>query len=355
MLKKVPYPAIYLTLSIVLIWLAILSLEVGAVDITYEQMFKWVKDAILHHTPDSTDSIYRGVFFQIRVPRTLLCILVGATLSVSGALMQSVFRNPIVEPGLVGTSAGAAFGAAFVFVFGNIAFFNHTGISGDILLPLCAFIGGWCSTMLVYRLSVSFGKVSVSTMLLAGMSINALASAGTGFLSYIARDPQARSITFWNLGTFTGADWKAVMIVAVVSIPVLFIIISYAKQLNLLQLGDTEAKYLGVNTERVKKRLIFLNTLMVATATSMVGVIAFIGLLVPHLLRLVRGSDNRYVITASALLGGIVMVIADMVSRTIIAPAEMPIGIISAFIGAPLFLWMLLQNRGNHNKAGIYD
>ena len=355
MLKKLPFPVIYITLAIVLAELGILSLKVGAVDITYEQIFKWIADAIMHHEPDRSESIYRGVFFQIRLPRTLLCILVGMTLSVSGALMQSIFRNPIVEPGLVGTSAGAALGASFVFVFGNIAFFNHTGLSGDILLPLCAFIGGWCATMIVYRLSVSFGKVSVSTMLLAGMSINALASAGTGFLSYIARDPQARSITFWNLGTFAGADWRAVMVVSIVSIPVLLIIMSYARHLNLLQLGDTEAQYLGVDTERVKKRLIFLNTLMVAAATSMVGVIAFIGLLVPHLLRLLRGSDNRYVITGSALLGGIVMIAADMVSRIIIAPAEMPIGIISAFIGAPLFLWMLLQNRINHNKAGIYD
>lgn len=355
MLKKVPYPAIYLVLSGLLIWLAILSLEVGAVDITYEQICRWIGDAIMHHEPNQSENIYRGVFFQIRLPRTLLCILVGMTLSVSGALMQSIFRNPIVEPGLVGTSAGAAFGAAFVFVFGSISFFNRSGLSGDILLPLFAFVGGWCATMLVYRLSVSFGRVSVSTMLLAGMSINALASAGTGFLSYIARDPQARSITFWNLGTFSGADWRAVIVVAVVSIPILLIIMRYARQLNLLQLGDTEAAYLGVDTERVKRRLIFLNTVMVAAATSMVGVIAFIGLLVPHLLRMLRGSDNRYVITASALLGGIVMIVADMVCRVIIAPAEMPIGIISAFIGAPLFLWMLLQNRISHSKSGIYD
>lgn len=335
--------------------LSILSLKVGAVDITYEQIFKWVGDVFMHHEPDRSESIYRGVFFQIRLPRTLLCILVGITLSVSGSLMQSIFRNPIVEPGLVGTSAGAALGAALVFVFGNIAFFNHSGLSGDILLPVCAFIGGWCATLIVYRLSVSFGKVSVSTMLLAGMSINALASAGTGFLSYIARDPQARSITFWNLGTFAGADWRAVIVVSVVTIPVLLVIISHARHLNLLQLGDTEAQYLGVDAEKVKKRLIFLNTLMVAAATSMVGVIAFIGLLVPHLLRLLKGSDNRYVITGSALLGGIVMITADMVSRVVVAPAEMPIGIISAFIGAPIFLWMLLQNRINHNKAGIYD
>jgi iron complex transport system permease protein len=355
LLKKVPYPLIYITLSVVLIVLAIVSLRVGAVDITYEQIFKWVGDAIMHHEPDQADSIYRGVFFQIRLPRTLLCILVGMTLSVSGALMQSIFRNPIVEPGLVGTSAGAAFGAAFVFVFGNISFFNRTGLSGDILLPLFAFVGGWCATMLVYRLSVSFGKVSVSTMLLAGMSINALASAGTGFLSYIARDPQARSITFWNLGTFSGADWRAVIVVSIFSIPTVLIIMRYARHLNLLQLGDTEAHYLGVNTEQVKRRLIFLNTLMVAAATSMVGVIAFVGLIVPHVLRMLRGSDNRYLIFASALLGGIVMVVADMVCRIIIAPAEMPIGIISAFIGGPLFLWMLLQNRINHNKSGIYD
>jgi len=187
------------------------------------------------------------------------------------------------------------------------------------------------------------------------MSINALASAGTGFLSYIARDPQARSITFWNLGTFSGADWRAVIVVGLFTVPIIFLIIRYARQLNLLQLGDAEAAYLGVNTEQVKRRLIFLNTLMVATATSMVGVIAFVGLLVPHLTRMLRGSDNRYVLTASALLGAIVMIIADMVCRVIIAPAEMPIGLISAFIGAPLFLWMLLQSRISKSKSGIYD
>jgi iron complex transport system permease protein len=343
-------------MAALLLYLTVLSLEVGAVDITYHQICRWMADVVMHRDADTADAIYRGVFFQIRFPRTLLCILVGATLSVSGTVMQSLFRNPIVEPGLVGTSAGAALGAGFVFVFGSIPFFDHSGLSGDILLPVFAFAGAWIATMIVYRISTSFGKVSVATMLLAGMSVNALATAGTGFLSYIARDPQARSITFWNLGTFSGADWRAVMIVGTSTITISLIILRYARQLNLLQLGDTEAAYLGVNTEKLKRRLIFLNTLMVATATAMVGVIVFIGLLVPHILRIIRGSDSRYMVIGSALLGGIVMLSADMVCRVIIAPAEMPIGIISAFVGAPLFIWILVlnQRRQNRNASAVF-
>jgi iron complex transport system permease protein len=338
-----------------MICLAIGSLGVGAVDISYKQIVTWLLDALFGRTPNSDDLISRGVFFQIRLPRTILCMLVGMTLSVSGSVMQSVFRNPIVEPGLVGTSSGAAFGAALVFVFGNISFLNRFGVAGNICLPLFAFIGAWIATLIVYKISSGAGKVSVGTMLLSGMAINSLATAGTGFLSYIARDPQARSITFWNLGTFTGADWKAVIIVTAVCIPTFFAIMRHARYLNLLQLGDIEAQYLGVDSKRVKRRLIFLNTLMVAAATSMVGVIAFIGLLVPHLIRLIKGSDHRYLIPSTALMGAIVMLFTDMVSRTIIAPAEMPIGIIAAFVGAPLFLWLLLKNRINQNKNGIYD
>ena len=355
MLKRISYPYLYLAMALLLAILIILSLCAGAVDIGYHDIFRWAIQLITGQPAEKNESLYRAVFFQIRLPRTVMCILVGASLSVSGSLMQSLFRNPIIEPGLVGTSAGAAFGAALVFVFGNISFFNHAGLSANFLLPLFAFIGAWISTMLVYRLSLRFGKVNVNTMLLAGMSMNALASAGTGFLSYIARDPQARSITFWNLGTFSGADWRSAGIVAVTTFTVIALLLGYAQQLNLLQLGDTEAAYLGVRPGQLKKRLIFLNTLMVATATCMVGVIAFIGLLVPHLLRIIKGSDNRYLIIGSALLGASVMLGADMVCRVVIAPAEMPIGIISAFCGAPLFLWMLMRNARNLNNSGLYD
>ena len=355
MLKHLPYSVIYAGMALLLVLLIVMSLCVGAVDISYHDIARWAAQLLKGEEASKNEAVYRAVFFEIRLPRTVMCVLVGAALSVSGAVMQSLFRNPIVEPGLVGTSAGAAFGAALVFVFGSISIFNHAGVSGEVLLPVFAFVGGWCSTMLVYRLSLRFGKVNVNTMLLAGMSMNALAAAGTGFLSYIARDPQARSITFWNLGTFSGADWRSVFIVFFTTSFVITMVLRYSQQLNLLQLGDTEAAYLGVHTEKIKKRLILLNTIMVASATAMVGVIAFIGLLVPHVLRMLKGSDNRYLIIGSTLLGAIVMLSVDMVCRVVIAPAEMPIGIISAFCGAPLFLWMLMRNARNLNNMGIYD
>jgi len=279
---------------------------------------------------------------------------VGASLSVSGALMQSLFPNPIVEPGLVGTSAGSALGAALLIVLGNNAFFGHLAFLGDFLMPACAFVGGLLATMIVYYFSASLNRVNISVMILAGIAINAIANGATGFLAYIARDPQARSITFWNLGSFAGANWKAVFLVGISSITGFLLSLRYAKSLNALQLGETEAGYLGVNTQRLKIYIILINTLLVSIATSLVGVIAFVGLIIPHLLRLMKGSDNRYLIIGSALLGAMVLTITDMVCRVIIAPAEMPIGIITAFIGAPVFLWLLNRIKNNGQKGGFY-
>lgn len=283
----------------------------------------------------------------------MMCFIVGAALSVSGALMQSLFRNPIVEPGLVGTSAGSALGASVMFVFGKTALFSGFYFLGDLLLPLCAFTGGLLATLVVYKFSSSFGKVNVATMILAGIAVNAMAAGGTGFLSYIARDPQARSITFWNLGTFSTSDWRSVTTVAITTLICYILALRYSKQLNALQLGETEAGYLGFNVERMKFQVVIINTLMVSVATSMVGVIGFVGLVVPHLLRLMKGSDNKYLIIGSGLLGAIVMIIADMLARVIIAPAEMPIGIITAFVGAPVFLFLLYKSRRSRSKGGF--
>lgn len=344
---------IYGILAVALVLLAFLSIRTGAVDIGYTQILHWLTDWNANDT-NPGDNIARGVFFQIRLPRTLLCILVGASLSVSGALMQSLFRNPIVEPGLVGTSAGSALGAAFVFVFGKMIFFNHVGFLSQLTLPLFAFMGGLAATWLVYRISSQLGNLNVTSMLLAGIAVNAMCVAGTGFLSYIARDPQARSITFWSLGTFSTADWVSVQIVSVSTIISIFFSFRYAKQLNLLQLGETEATYLGVDVEKLKWRLILVNTFMVAVATSMVGIIGFVGLIVPHALRMINGADNRYLVVGSALLGAATMVLTDMVCRVIIAPAEIPIGIVTAFVGAPVFLALLFGNDRRQLKSGMY-
>lgn len=279
------------------------------------------------------------IFMQIRLPRALLCLLVGAGLAAGGTLMQALFRNPIVEPGLVGTSSGAAFGAALYFVLGATFKLNL----GEWTLPFAACAGSVLSTALVFALSQSgqTGKSSIVALLLTGIAINALFMSGVGFLSYIARDPQARSITFWGMGTLSGANWHSVIIVGVTTISCLLLALRYAKQLNALIIGEDEAQLLGVNIKQLKLTVLCINVIMVATATAFVGVISFVGLVVPHLLRMTGGSDNRALIRNSALLGGLFLSIADLAARLLVRPAELPIGIVTSVVGVPVFILLL--------------
>lgn len=301
-----------------------------------------------------SNSIYENLFLQLRLPRVLLCAITGAILSVSGVLMQGLFRNPIVEPGLVGTSSGAALGASIVFVLApkfNPAF---KAMMGPALLPLVAFGGALLATYIVYSLAKNAKRISILSLLLIGIAINAVCLSGTGFMSYIARDPQARSITFWNLGTFQGASWDQVLIVGTVALIIFIIALRYAKQLNALLLGEEEALYLGVDPDKLKRIIMLLNTAMVAVATAFVGVISFMGLIVPHLLRLMIGSDNKRLLPASMLLGAALLTLADMCARLLLAPAELPIGIITSLVGAPVFIILLkrfnlLQSKGGYN------
>ena len=308
---------------------------------------------LLHGNKADSD-IESALFLQIRLPRVILCAFVGAALAVSGTVMQAIFRNPIVEPGLAGTSAGAAFGAAFVFVMGRTIAGPFADILGPFLLPFFAFAGGLAATLIVYKISSLYGKTNVNTLLLAGIAVNALANSGTGFFSYVARDPQARSITFWNLGTLSGADWPGVLLVGVCTTAGILLLLRFSKSLNALLLGESEAGYLGVNVERLKMQAILLNTFIVAIATSLVGVIGFIGLVVPHMLRLLRSSDNRFLLIAGALLGALLLNLTDMLARVIVAPSEFPIGIITAIIGAPVFLSILISNNRKQQKGGFY-
>jgi iron complex transport system permease protein len=344
---------IYTALSVVLVAAIFFALGVGAVSIPFSQIGSY----LLHSVGISSAEhplLEEAVFLQIRLPRVLLSALVGATLSVSGALMQALFRNPIVEPGLVGTSAGAAFGAAFVFVLGNNLVWVANSFIGPFMLPVFAFVGGFIATMVVYRLSTITGKVTVATMLLAGIAVNGLFGSSTGFLSYIAHDPQARSITFWMLGSFAGANWNAVELVLLTTGIGTLIAVRNSKGLNALLLGEAEAGHLGMNPKRLQRNILILNTVMVATATSTVGVISFVGLIVPHILRMMRGSDTRYLLIGSALLGAALLVMADALSRIIIAPGELPVGVITSFVGAPVFLWILVRHRSIDPVGGFY-
>lgn len=342
MLRRLGPRELCVVLAGLLVVSVIAGAAIGAFTFTPAEMLRF-----LTHPGGAGDSdaLGRRVFFDLRLPRVLLAGLTGAVLGVSGALMQGLFRNPIVEPGLAGTSAGAALGASLVFVFGGTGWLAVTGVLGAIALPAIAFVGAFAATMLVYRLSTTFGSVNVFTLLLAGIAVNAMCGAGTGFLSYIARDPQARNIVFWNLGTFTTADWRGVAIVAVCFAVCFAFAMRSGKALNALMLGEDEAALLGVQPDRFIFRLLVINTIMVAAATAMVGIIAFVGLVIPHVLRMIKSADYTFLVPASALLGALMMEVIDIVARVLIAPAELPIGIITAIVGAPVFLWILLRQQ----------
>lgn len=330
-------------------WLAVLcllmlavtmaSIRYGAIDFSAHEMGRAVWGELCGHADLSLDE---RIFIELRVPRAILCLLVGASLGVGGTLMQALFRNPIVEPGLVGTSSGAAFGAALFYVFGALLKVNL----GTWTLPLAACAGGVLSTYLVFALAHTKheGRSSILRLLLTGLAVNALFMSGIGFLSYVARDPAARSIIYWNLGTLSGADWNSVIVVGVATIGGLMPAIVFAKPLNALMIGEDEAVALGVNVRRLKWIVLTINVLMVAVATAFTGVISFVGLIVPHILRMLRGPDNRFLIFGSALLGGTLLSLADLVARVSLRPAELPIGIVTAVVGVPVFL-SLLRSR----------
>jgi len=336
-------------LVFLLLIVLLLAIMFGAVAISPGEMWSALQHQFAGHEPDG---IHEAVFLRLRLPRVLLCAITGAILAVSGVLMQGLFRNPIVEPGLAGTSAGAAFGAALVFVLGPSISPAIKTFAGPYLVPLVAFVFALLATWLVYMLAGNAQKTSVISLLLVGIAINAIGLSGTGFMSFIARDPQARSITFWNLGTFSGASWLQVRIVGAVAVLIFALAWVYSKQLNALLMGEEEAAYIGVNTRQLKRALLLLNTAMVAVATAFVGVISFVGLIVPHMLRLLIGSDNRRLLPAAMLGGAILLSLADMGARLLLAPAEIPIGIITSLVGAPVFIFLLKRFNVLHQKGG---
>jgi iron complex transport system permease protein len=316
------------------------SIRFGAIDLSISDIAHALTSLIPEHPEPTLD---QRIFLELRLPRAIMCLFVGASLGVGGTLMQALFRNPIVEPGLVGTSSGAAFGSALFFVLGGVL---H--LSASIwTLPIAACIGGVISTYLVFLLAKSRedGRASIVMLLLTGLAVNALFMSAIGFLSYIARDPQARSITFWSLGTLSGANWKAVTIVSITTTAGTLLAMRFAKQLNALMIGEEEATYLGVNVNRLKWIILSINVVIVAVATAFTGVISFVGLIVPHILRMLGGADNRYLIVGSALMGATLLSLADLVARLSLRPAELPIGIVTSAVGVPVFLSLLRRRR----------
>jgi iron complex transport system permease protein len=327
-------------LAVITLLVLLASIRYGAINFSIAEINHALQSVFSGRSDPTLD---QRIFLELRLPRAILCLLVGASLGVGGTLMQALFRNPIVEPGLVGTSSGAAFGSALFFVVGGVF---HIG-AGLWSLPIAACVGGVVSTYLVFLLARSRedGRASIVMLLLTGLAVNALFMSAIGFLSYIARDPQARSITFWSLGTLSGASWKAVAVVTLSTGAGSVVALFYAKQLNALMIGEEEATYLGVNVNRLKWIILSVNVVIVAVATAFTGVISFVGLVVPHILRMLGGADNRFLIAGSALTGATLLTLADLIARLSVRPAELPIGIVTAAVGVPVFIFLLRRGQ----------
>lgn len=288
----------------------------------------------------------RLIIYDIRMPRVALGMLVGAALAVSGALMQGLFRNPLADPGIIGVSAGAGLGAIVVIVLSGSILGPVVALFGIYALPLAAFLGGLVMTLSLYRIGTRGGETSVATMLLAGIALAALCGALSGILIFMADDRQLRDLTFWGLGSLGGATWVKVMAAAPFVLVILATSPFLARGLDALALGEASARHLGISVQKLKTTAILSVAAATGAAVAVSGGIGFIGIVVPHLLRLLIGPTHRYLLPASALLGASLLLLADAISRTIVAPAELPIGIVTAVFGAPFFMWVLLRRRG---------
>lgn len=277
----------------------------------------------------------------IRLPRAILTALVGALLAICGAAMQGLFRNPLADPSLIGVTAGASAGASLVIVFAGAV----SGFAGLSLVSMGAFAGGTVAVVMVYRLATGPAGTSVATMLLAGIAITALAGSLSSLLEFYASNEMLRRISLWRMGGLDGANWARVAIVAFVSLLIFVILPLQARALNALLLGESEARHLGVPVDRVKRRLVLLAAAGVGVSVAVAGAIAFVGLVVPHIVRMLIGPDHRWLLPASALSGAVLLLWADTLARIVVAPTELPVGLLTALLGAPFFISLLRQRR----------
>ena len=319
---------------------AVLALSSGAMSIAITDLL-------------AGDGLQRAVFSHIRAPRVALAGLVGAVLAISGATLQGLFRNPLADPGLIGVSSGAALGAVALIVLGaTLADLLETSPFAPLAasvhalpfaVPVAAMGGAALVTFFLCAFSARYGRFSVVTIILVGIAVNALAGVGIGAFQYLSDDAQLRTLTFWMMGSFGGANWTTVLpaalLMGVAAVPLLFA----ARGLDLLQLGEAEAFHLGVDVRRLKRRAILCSAAAVGAGVALAGMIGFVGLVVPHLVRLLLGAAHRYVLTGSLLLGATLTMLADLVARVVVTPAELPVGLVTSALGAPFFLWLIAR------------
>lgn len=339
----------WLTISLIILLLAavVTASGIGAMSIAPGQVVAILLDKCGIHLPVAYDEGMANVLLQIRLPRVVMAVLIGAGLAVAGASLQGLFRNPMADPALIGISWGASLTAVAVIVLISSQPYLHIDalIPRYYLLNVATFAGACLTSLLVFRLSKIGGRSSIITLLLAGLAIGTLCRALTDLATYVANDEELRTATFWTMGSLGGASWTSVIsLLPFIMIPLILLPV-LGKSLNAYALGENEAAYLGINVKKLKNTVIILATLSVGASVAVAGIIGFVGLIVPHMLRSIAGSDHRTLLPNCALLGASLLTIADVVSRTIIAPAELPIGIVTAILGTPVFIALLLKQK----------
>lgn len=321
---------ILIGLTILLLVSMLLSVNMGALTLSFNTLTSLPFD----------DPLWQ-IWLNIRLPRVLLAVIVGMALATSGVVMQGVFRNPLADAGLLGISSGAALCVGLVIILpitlpAFISLYSHM---------LAAFLGGSVICFIIYGLSYAKHGSTV-LLLLAGIAINALTASMIGLLSYVSDDQQLRQLSLWTMGNLAKGQWDAVIIAATLIVPAVLAVVLMSHALNTLQLGDEDAHYLGLNVQKTKRILMLLSALLIGTSVAVSGIIAFVGLAVPHMLRLTLGADHRWLVPATILGGGTLLLIADTIARTVVAPNEIPIGLLTSLIGAPYFLWLILRKKG---------
>ncbi|HDW3274639.1 TPA: iron ABC transporter permease [Enterobacter asburiae] len=292
---------------------------------------------------NGADEALRQIWLTIRLPRVLLALAIGGSLALAGCVMQGLFRNPLADPGLLGISSGAALAVALWVVL-------PLSLPALVMLyapMLAAFLGALAATVMIFLLSQQHNS-SLSRLLLVGIAINALCGAAVGVLSWLSNDAQLRQLSLWGMGSLGQAQWSTLLAVTSLMVPAVLAIWRLAGPLNLLQLGEEEAHYLGVDVATVQRILLLCSALLVAAAVAVSGVIGFVGLVVPHLMRMWLGSDHRAVVPGSVLAGALLLLVADTLARTLAAPAEIPVGLLTSLLGAPWFLWLIFRRGGAH-------
>jgi iron complex transport system permease protein len=329
---------LFTVLAVGLVIAAVVAVGIGAFDASPGEVLRVITHRIGLPIGRAPEPLVDSIVWDIRIPRVLLAMVVGGALGCAGAAMQGSFANPLAEPGIIGVSSGAALGAVIAIVAG-LTLLDTWNVAA------AAFVGGLITVAVVYFASRADGRTEVVTLILTGVALNALTGAVIGLITYLSDDAELRSITFWTLGSVAQATWPKVLVVMPIAIVGVVVASTQAHRLDLLALGERSARHLGVDVERLRILMLIVIAMLTASAVAVSGIILFVGLVMPHIVRMIAGPAHRVLLPASALAGALALVVADTVSRTVIAPSEIPLGVLTALVGAPFFLWLLRRTR----------